>query len=113
MVCFQACHYQSIGNSMTEGRFMDVLWELDYRMRGHTHKEKLAECTAASHSFTPVISSRILLLVETEEVHVMEGDGVEDKVENIDCFVTSEQEAVTIKEPLSTIGQLHHFLNFF
>ena len=104
MVCFQACHYQSIGNSMTEGRFMDVLWELDYRMRGHTHKEKLAECTAASPSFKPVISSRILLLVETEEVYIMESNNIEDKVENVDCFVTLKQKTVAVKELLSTIN---------
>ena len=34
--------------------------------------------------------SKFLLLVETEEVHVMESDDVEDKIENVDCFVILE-----------------------
>ena len=41
-------------------------------------------------SFKPVISSGILLLVETEEMHVVEDDDIEDKVENINCFVMPE-----------------------
>lgn len=113
MVCFWACHYQSIGDSVTEGRFVNVLWELDYGMRGHTYKEKLVEHTTVSPSFKPVMSGGILPLVKTEEAHVVEGDGVEDKVENINHFVTPEQEAVTVKELLSTMGQLCCFLNFF
>ena len=87
-----------------EGRFMDVLWELDYKMRNHTCKEKCAECIIASPSSKPVISSGILLLVETEEVHVVEGDDIEDKIENINCFMMPEQEAVAVEEPLSTIS---------
>ena len=41
-------------------------------------------------SFKPVISSGILLLVETKKAHVVEGDGMEDKVENVDCFIMPE-----------------------
>ena len=73
-----------------EGRFVDILWELDYKIRGHTHKKKLAECTVVFPSFEPVMPSKFLLLVETEEVHVMESDDVEDKIENVDWFVILE-----------------------
>ena len=55
-------------------------------------------------SFKPVISSGILLLVETEEVHVVEGDDIENKIENINCFIMPEQEAVAVEELLSTIS---------
>ena len=41
-------------------------------------------------SFKPVISSGILLLVETEEVHVIKGNNIEDKMENINHFVMPE-----------------------
>ena len=82
-------------------------------MRNHTYKEKHVECITVSLSSKPVISGGILLLVETEEAHVIKGDDVEDKMENINHFVTPEQEAVVVKESLSTMGQLHHFLNFF
>lgn len=59
-------------------------------MRNHTCKEKCAECIIASPSSKPVISSGILLLVETKKAHVVEGDGMEDKVENVDCFIMPE-----------------------
>ena len=90
VIYFQACHYQSISDSVMKGRFMDVLQELDYRIRGHTCKEKLVECMVVFSSFKPVISSGILLLVETKKAHVVEGDGMEDKVENVDCFIMPE-----------------------
>ena len=73
-------------------------------MRNHTCKEKCAECIIASPSSKPVISSVILLLVETEEVHVVEGDDIENKIENINCFIMPEQEAVAVEELLSTIS---------
>ena len=59
-------------------------------MRNHTCKEKCAECIIASPSSKPIISSGILLLVETKKAHVVEGDGMEDKVENVDCFIMPE-----------------------
>lgn len=40
-----------------------------------------------SPSSEPVMSSGILPLVKTEEAHIIEGNSMEDKVENIDCFV--------------------------
>ena len=43
-----------------------------------------------SPSSEPVMSSGILPLVKTEEAHVVEGDGMEDKVENVDCFIMPE-----------------------
>ena len=59
-------------------------------MRDHTCKKKLVEYTTASPSSKLVISSGILLLVETKKAHVVEGDGMEDKVENVDCFIMPE-----------------------
>lgn len=90
MVCFQACCYQSISNSIIEARFVNVLQELDYRIRDYTYKKKLAEYTAASPSFKLVISSGVLLLIKTEEAHVIESDSIGDKVENINYFVMLE-----------------------
>lgn len=69
---------------------MDVLWELDYRIRDHTYKKKLVECTVASPSFKLVISSGVLLLIKTEEVYIMESDSVGDKMKNVNCFITPE-----------------------
>ena len=90
VIYFQACHYQSISDSVMKGRFMDVLQELDYRIRDYTYKKKLAEYTAASPSFKLVISSGVLLLIKTEEAHVIESDSIGDKVENINYFVMLE-----------------------
>ena len=59
-------------------------------MRDYIYKKKLIECITASSSFKPVISSGILLLVETEEVHVIKGNNIEDKMENINHFVMPE-----------------------
>ena len=73
-------------------------------MRDHTCKKKLVEYTTASPSSKLVISSGILLLVETEEVYIMESNNIEDKVENVDCFVTLKQKTVAVKELLSTIN---------
>ena len=44
---------------------------------------------------------------------VEENDIEEGQVEKVDWFVTPEQEIPAVEEPLSTMGQLHCFLNFF
>ena len=59
-------------------------------MRNHIYKKKCIEYITGSPSSKPVISNGILLLVETEEMHVVEDDDIEDKVENINCFVMPE-----------------------
>ena len=75
---------------MMKGRFIDVLWELDYGMRNHAYKKKHVKYIIVSPSSKPVISSGILLLVKTEEVHVIKGNNIEDKMENINHFVMPE-----------------------
>ena len=59
-------------------------------MRNHAYKKKHVKYIIVSPSSKPVISNGILLLVETEEMHVVEDDDIEDKVENINCFVMPE-----------------------
>ena len=59
-------------------------------MRDYIYKKKLIECITASSSFKPVISSGILLLIETEEAYVIEGNSIKNKVENINCFIISK-----------------------
>ena len=59
-------------------------------MRNHAYKKKHVKYIIVSPSSKPVISSGILLLVKTEEVHVVENDSIEDKIENVDCFIMPE-----------------------
>ena len=75
---------------MIEARFIDVLQKLDYRIKDYTCKEKLTENTIVSSSFKLVISDRVLLLIETKEIYIVESDSVKDKIKNINYFIISE-----------------------
>lgn len=71
---------------MIEARFIDVLQKLDYRIKDYTCKEKLAEHTIVSSSFKLVISDRVLLLIETKEIYIVESDSVKDKIKKYQLF---------------------------